>query len=137
MNKISTLTIDTSEMPAAETLRSFSVKGTIGSQFFIQAIQDGTIKYYDFVSGAFEDGHNNMDNNLIITLTSTVYHNNITFPSGGGDYVIILITSLGTELKFGGNIITKNISKQSSNKTITFKSNFEALIFSERAFCLN
>jgi hypothetical protein len=123
MNKITSFTIDTSEMPTAETLRSFTVKGTIGSQFFIQAIQDGTIKYYDFVSGAFEDGHNNVDNNLTVTLASTVYYNNITFPSGGGNYVIILITLPGTELKFGGggNIISKSIAKQSSNSTITFK----------------
>jgi len=121
MNKINAFTIDISDIPTAQTLRSFSVIGATGSQFVIQAIQDGTIKYYDFTTKLFEDGHNNMDNNLIVTLGSGVYYNNIVFPSGGGNYIITLVTSAGTELKSGGNIIVKKITKQSSDSTITFK----------------
>ena len=118
---INNLTINVAEMPTAETVRDFKVQGTIGSQFIIHVVQDGTIKYYDFVLQSFTNGHISNNNNLKVTLSNRVYNGSIIFPSGGGTYVIKLTPLLDTKLMSNKNIITKVITKQSSNATITFK----------------
>ena len=117
------ITIDTSEMPTAATTRSFYVNGTLGSKFIVQVIQDGTLKYYDFILKSFTLGHISNNNNLKITLTNNnTYHDTIDFPSGGGTYVIKVIPEHGTEFRAGyGGIGTTTIKKQASNSTITFK----------------
>ena len=119
--KINNLTVDTSEMPAAITNRSFRVFGTIGSEFKIHVVQDGTIKYYDFVAEVFTAGHISANNNLIVTMESIVYDNNILFPAGGGTYKIYLTPTAGTEIAGTGGIIVKQITKQASNSVITFQ----------------
>ena len=85
---IHSLEIDTSDMPTGETVRAFTINGEVGADFTLLAIESGTIKYYDFVDEAFELGHNNMNNNLKVTLSGRSYSGNIKFPSGGGTYVL-------------------------------------------------
>jgi len=119
--KINNFNIDTNTMPTEETARRFNVFGEIGAEFEIMALQSGTLKYYNFKTKAFTLGHNSIDNNLRVKLSSTKYINNIVFPSGGGDYVIKLITINDTEMQNSKHsIVTKSISKQSANAVVTF-----------------
>ena len=124
---IKTLNIDTSDMPTAETTRVLTVTGDIGAQFTVVALQNPSSSsahtlYFDFLNQAFESGHNDLNNNLTVTLSTTVYSTNITFPSGAGEFVIKLITIGDTTLQGSlSNIITKNISKASANAVVTFK----------------
>ena len=122
MNKIYNFQIDLSDMPTEETVRSFTVTGDRDSEFIIYIVEDGTIKYYDWVTEAFELGHNDTNNNLKVTISGKSYSNNIKFPSGGGTYVIKLLASEGTEVQ-GTNkhIISKSITKQTANAVVTFK----------------
>ena len=118
---INSLNIDTSDMPAAATSRKFTVVGDIGAKFRIIALQNPSSSsthtlYYDFKSGSFESGHNDINNNLNSTLTSTTYDNRINFPAGTGNFVIKLMQLNGS----ANNIITKNIAKASANTTVTF-----------------
>jgi len=118
---INSLNIDISDMPAAATSRKFTVVGDVGAKFRIIALQNPSSSsthtlYYDFKSGSFESGHNDINNNLTSTLTSTTYNNKINFPSGTGDFVIKLMQLNGST----GNIITKNIAKASADATVTF-----------------
>ena len=114
---INSFNIDESDMPAAETTRKFTVTGSTGAQFRIIALQnpssssDHTL-YYDFTDEAFEAGHNDLNNNLIVTLPTNTYSDSITFPSGAGEFVIKLMAIGDTELQNSNtNIITKSISK--------------------------
>ena len=119
---INSFNIDTATMPSIETVRQFSVNGEVGAEFQIIALESGTLKYYDFLNSAFELGHNDSNNNLTITLNSPTYINNITFPSGAGDYVIKLIALNGTTINYKAtNVISKDISKQATAAEITFK----------------
>lgn len=119
---ISRFNIDTLEMPANAVSRKFEVVGDVGAEFLIIALEAGTLKYYDFKNRSFEAGHNNLDNNLTVKLSNTKYNNSITFPAGGGDYVVKLITINGTTVSGStSTVFSANISKQSSNSTITFK----------------
>ena len=109
-------------MPNAQTSRSFTVIGEKGATFELIALETGTLKYYDFKDRSFALGHNDIHNTLKITLGASNHTNSIIFPSGGGDYVIKLIATGDTVVRnSGSNIITKNISKQSSDATITFQ----------------
>ena len=120
--KINSFNIDTSDMSTGRVIKPFTITGDKGAEFEIIALQSGTLKYYDFKNKVFEDGHNDLHNNLKVKLGGKNYTNNIIFPSGGGDYVIKLITINGTETSSSNSkVITKNISKASSNTTITFK----------------
>ena len=75
--------------------------------------------YYDFNSQVFESGHNDLNNNLIITLAGTSYSDNIIFPSGAGEFVVKLIPLEGTIIQ-GEQIITKEISKAGADAVVTF-----------------
>ena len=120
--KINSFNIDVSNMPAGRAIRPFTITGDKGAEFEIIAIQSGTLKYYDFKNKVFENGHNSSNNNLRVKLKSGSYNNSIIFPSGGGDYVIKLITINGTETSSSNSkVITKSISKAAANTTITFK----------------
>ena len=120
--KINSFNIDVSSMPTGRVVKPFTITGDKGAEFEIIALQSGTLKYYDFKNKVFEDGHNDLHNNLRVKLSGRDYTNNIIFPSGGGDYVIKLITINGTETSSSNSkVITKNISKAASNTTITFK----------------
>ena len=68
MNKIHSLQVDLSDMPTEAITRSFTIRGDRDSEFILYVVQDGTIKYYDWVDGSFELGHNDKNNNLKITL---------------------------------------------------------------------
>lgn len=118
-NIINNLKIDTSEMPAAETTRRFKVLGDVGSKFTVFITKNGTINYYDFINDEFTLGHNNINNNLEVTLNNAVFDRSIVFPSGGGEFNLTLITKDGTKLKGDKTVINKKITKQSSNATVT------------------
>jgi hypothetical protein len=124
--KIHNLTIDISDMPTARTPRQFIVAGDKGAEFEIIVLQNPSSSsaqtlYYDFFDSAFAAGHNDLHNNLKVKLSSLNYVSNIIFPSGGGDYVIKLITINGTELSnSSSSVITKNITKAVSDTTVTF-----------------
>ena len=121
MSKIYSFEIDTSDMPTEATTRSFTVVANSGSKFIMFVTQEGTIKYYDWVSGTFELGHNDTNNNLKVTVTGRSYNGRINFPAGGGTYIIKLIPSSGTELQGVKNyVISESITKQSANSTVTF-----------------
>ena len=125
--KIQNLNIDISEMPTGITTRNFTVNGTTGAEFQMVVLQNpgsssNHTLYYDWTDKSFAAGHNDTRNNLIVKLSGSSYSNTIIFPSGGGDYIIKLFPINGTEVfNSGSNIITKNISKQSTNATLTFK----------------
>ena len=124
--KIHNLTIDTSDMPTARIPRQFIVAGDKGAEFEIIVLQNPSSSsaqtlYYDFFDSAFAAGHNDLHNNLKVKLSSLNYVGNIIFPSGGGDYVIKLITTNGTEVSnSSSSVITKNITKAASDTTVTF-----------------
>ena len=122
MKNIYNLQIDTSVMPTATTSRSFTVNGETGAKFILHIVQDGTLKYYNFIDSVFELGHNSKNNNLEVTMSNKNYYGSIEFPSGGGTYTIKLLASSDTEIT-GSNkhIISKSISKQTANAIITFK----------------
>jgi len=118
MKKIRRFKIDTSNMPSTVTVKRFTITGDIGARFIIVALESGTAKYYNFVNNAFEDGHV-FGSNLTVELYQRKYENSITFPSGGGDYVIKLVPLEGSSTIEGG-AISKSISKQSSAPVVTF-----------------
>lgn len=119
MSVINTLNIDTSLMPNSAITRSFNISGKKNSEFTVIATQDGTIKFYNWETAAFEDGHS-PKNNLNVTMTSNVYRNNITFPSGSGTYIIKVLTKEGTSTTRNSAVLSKTIEKQGSAATITF-----------------
>ena len=122
MKKISSFQIDTSDMPAEETTRKFTVSGENGGEFILCVLENDSLKYYDFIDESFELGHNNKDNNLKVTLKGSDYNGNIKFPSGGNTYTIKLIASQGTEIQGKNkNVISTSIGKLSSDATVTFK----------------
>ena len=119
---INSFEINTSEMSNIPQSRRYTVSGDIGASFTIVALQNPSSSsahtlYYDFVSTAFESGHNNEHNNLNITLTSRTYRGSIDFPDGGGEFVIKLIQTNSDKT----NIISKSISKVSTVTTLTFQ----------------
>ena len=120
--KINSFNIDVSDMPTGRVVKPFTITGDKGAEFEIITLQSGTLKYYDFKNNVFENGHNSSSNNLRVKLKGESYNNSIIFPSGGGDYVIKLIATNGTEISSSNSkVITKNISKAAANTTITFK----------------
>ena len=122
MKKIHNLQIDVSDMPTAESVRSFVVNGEPGATFILHVIENGTLKYYNFIDGAFELGNSNNTNLKITLALGGRYNNKIVFPSGGGTYTIKLLALPGTEIQEGSSkiVVSKSISKASSNTTITF-----------------
>jgi hypothetical protein len=121
MANIYNLKINTSDIPAAVTSRSFTVTGDIGAKFILCIVQEGTLKYYDFRDNSFELGHNDKHNNLEVTMSRTVYNGNIIFPSGAATYVFKLIAVGDTETKLTNkHVITKSVTKLASDATITF-----------------
>jgi hypothetical protein len=121
MGKIYSVQINTLDMPTEATSRSFTVIADKDSEFTMFVLQEGTLKYYDWVSEVFELGHNDTNNNLKVIVRGSNYTNNIKFPSGGGTYIIKLIPSSGSEIQgFKKHVITKSITKQSANSIVTF-----------------
>ena len=71
--KINNFDIDISDMPTEQTKRNFAVDGQVGAEFEIIALQNPSSSsthtlYYDFNSGSFESGHNDLNNNLTVAL---------------------------------------------------------------------
>ena len=115
-------------MPQARTTKPFSVNGSIGAEFEIIVLQNPSSSsshtlYYDWKDKTFEAGHNDLNNNLKVKLTSSTYNNSITFSegaSGSGEYVIKLIAINGTTLpNVNKNVISKTLSKQTADSVIT------------------
>mgnify|MGYP003112829083 CR=1 FL=1 len=122
MSKVSKLTVNTSIMPTAETVRTIAVNGKINSKFFIIVTQAGTIKFYDWTTETFTSGHA-PKNNLLVEMSSSYFQRDVIFPTGGGTggtYVVKLITLDETKTVQGFSVISKNIEKASSDTTITF-----------------
>lgn len=119
--KIINLLMDTSLMGLNAVTRGFTVKGTPGSRFIIMVIQDGVSKYYNFETDLFELGHTSKNNLKVLISNSSVYRRNISFPNGGGNYVVKLIPEPGTVVKKNKKVLSINIEKQSNERTITFK----------------
>ena len=123
---INSFNINESDMPAAQTTRTFTVTGSTGAQFRIIALQNPSSSsahtlYYDFLDSSFESGHNDLNNNLLVTLTTEIYRNNIVFQSGGRELVIKLMPLNETTIQNKkNNIITKSISKASAQTVVTF-----------------
>ena len=114
--------INVADMPTGIVSRTFQVLGELGAEFEVIALQADTLKFYNFKTKEFALGHNSIDNNLKVTLKSRKYQNSITFPSVGGDYVIKIIASKGTSVQgVESGVISRSITKQGSNATITFK----------------
>ena len=122
MLTIENLKINETTMPESATTRSFVVTGDPLSSFIINVVQSGTIKYYNWQTRTFELGHNSSASNLkAIINQGASYRNSIKFPSGGGDYTIILITGPNTVVAGSNNgVINKTISKQANDSQITF-----------------
>lgn len=122
MKKIHSLHIDISDIPAVETVRNISISADVGAKFTMIIIESGTLKYYDFIDKTFEAGHNNINNNLNITMASKRFVHNITFPAGGATYIIKLIANEDTEISGHSNkkIITKSITQIGTDPTVTF-----------------
>jgi len=131
---INSFNIDVNTLPATATTRRFTVSGSVGAQFTIIAIQHPRSSslqtlYYDFRSGSFESGYNDMSNNLVVTLKGNIYNGNIAFPAASGgeipapeNYVIKLISTNGTTIQNSNkNVITKNITQQAASATVTFR----------------
>ena len=74
MKKVQNFIIDTSEMPAAVTSKSFSVTGDRGAEFILCVLQNDTLKYYNFNDTTFALGHNNKNNNLKVKALMSVGH---------------------------------------------------------------
>jgi len=121
MSKITNLLMDTSLMGVSAGSRVFTVKGKPGSEFIVIVVEDGTLKYYNFETDLFELGHTSKNNLKVKMSNSSLYRHTINFPSGGGTYVIKLIAEDGTFVKKNKKVISKNIEKQGSTKTITLK----------------
>ena len=119
MKKINRVNINLSDMPSTETSRDLHVFGDMGATFMLFILESGTLKYYDFESESFELGHNDKNNNLIITLASDSYTTGITFPAGGATYIIKVLPGVDTEID--GSVITKSITQVASTPTVTFK----------------
>ena len=116
---IEALNIDVSDMPTAQTIRSFVVVGSNNTTFKIIVLQNPTsssdqTKYYNWITKEFDAGHNSNANNLTASINGNIYNNSIIFPSGGGDYVIKLIAGLTNK------VITKSMSKATGDATVTF-----------------
>jgi len=121
MGKITNLLMDTSLMGVNAESRVFTVKGKRDSEFTVFVVEDGTSKYYNFETDLFELGHTSKNNLKVKMSSSSLYRHVIDFPSGGGTYVIKLIAEDGTFVKINKKVISKNLEKQSDEKTITFK----------------
>ena len=126
--RINKLNISTVTMPQARTTKPFSVNGSVGAEFEIIVLQNPSSSsshtlYYDWKDKTFEAGHNDLNNNLKVKLTSSIYNNSITFAegaSGGGEYVVKLIAINGTTLPNANkNVISKTLSKQTADSVIT------------------
>ena len=115
---ISKFLINTTLMGSAETIREFTVTGKQQSKFTIIAVQDGTLKYYNFEDGVFELGHTSKSN-LKITMSAGVFRGRIIFPSGGGTYVVKLLTGENTVFKNRSTVASRNIEKQAAEATLT------------------
>lgn len=123
---IDVLEIDISDMPAAQTIRSFTVAGNNNTTFKIIALQNPTsssdqTKYYNWKNKEFDVGHNSNANNLMASINGNIYNNSIIFPSGGGEYVIKLMPVGNTTINgLTNKVITKSISKATGDTTVTF-----------------
>ena len=128
--KINNLNIDTSAMPTTRVVKPFTVSGDIGAEFQVIVLQnpssssDHTL-YYNWKNRSFSTGHNNLNNNLTVKLTSTTYNDRIIFEegaSGGGDYVVKLMVINGTQTSNPRvSVISRNISKLASKSTVTIQ----------------
>jgi len=121
MSKITSFLIDTSLMGQGAVNRVFTVKGKPGAEFIVVAVEDGTLKYYNFQDNLFELGHTSKSNLKVRMSDASKYRHTISFPSGGGTYVLKLLTEEGTVTKNNKKVFSRKIEKQSSTNTITLK----------------
>ena len=118
--KVHNFTVNKNLMPNEEVSRSVEVYADVGAKFTFLILQDGTQKFYNFEDEIFEDG-NTPRSNLEVEAINKVFRSNITFPLGGGSYVLKLLLGKNTVTHSGEKVFTEIIEKQSNNATITFK----------------
>ena len=97
----------TSLMGVGAENREFTIKGKPGSEFIVIVVEDGTLKYYNFETDLFELGHTSKNNLKVKLSNSSLYRYTINFPSGGGTYVVKLITEDGTFIGKNKKVITQ------------------------------
>jgi hypothetical protein len=116
---ISSFEIDTNLMPSVETIRQIVVNGTIGSKFTIVVLKDDSIKFYDWTTDTFTDGHA-PKNNLHVTMSTRSHRSNVVFPSGSGKYVLKLFASGDTTTTKGVKVLSNTVEKTAGTTTLTF-----------------
>jgi len=124
MANINKINLDTSLMVASATSRSVVFNGDIGAKFILMVINTNVSasnqhQYYDFKSQTFENGHNDLNNNLVIEMDTNNVSVVINFPSGAGTYIFKMIAFDGTTL-LNKNAHSIQVSKQSSNASLVF-----------------
>ena len=118
IKKIYSVEVDTTKMTTGIISRQLIIKAEIGANFNIIALQDDSIKFYNFITNSFQDGHVPACN-FRLTMSSLVYRTNIVFPDTGGSYTIKVMPEKNTTTS-KGSVFSKNIEKESSNATFTF-----------------
>lgn len=119
VKKIYSVSIDTNKMTTGVVSRQLTIKAEIGANFNIIVLQDDSIKFYNFITNSFQDGHVPACN-FRLTMSSLVYRTNIVFPDTGGSYTIKVISEKNT-VTSKGSVFSRNIEKESSNATLTFQ----------------
>ena len=119
IKKIYSVSINTNKMTTGVISRQLTIKAEIGANFNIIALQDDSIKFYNFITNSFQDGHVPACN-FRLTMSSLVYRTNIVFPDTGGSYTIKVISEKNT-ITSKGSVFSRNIEKESSNATLTFQ----------------
>ena len=122
---VTALEIDTSDIPASATSRTFSVLGEVGAVIAVQ-VGDGAGKFYNFVTKAFTSNFTSQ-NILNVTMSGKSYNNSIIFPADadGQTYTVFLFanhhfnTELSSSFSQNKTVHTKNVT-QIADTTITF-----------------
>ena len=100
IKKIYSVEVDTTKMTTGIISRQLIIKAEIGANFNIIALQDDSIKFYNFITNSFQDGHVPACN-FRLTMSSLVYRTNIVFPDTGGSYTIKVMPEKNTTTSKG------------------------------------
>ena len=129
MKLIQSFDIDTSNLPASSSARSFQVEGEEGAEFMLQVIDtpadaNDPVDFYNFSTQSFSPTFTSASS-LSIKMNNSFYANSITFPANasGNSYTVLLLTesSKDTELEFSSNRKSHSVTiPQVANTTLTF-----------------
>lgn len=129
MKKLTNFEIFEGDLPAISTIKEFLIEGDIGSEFIVNIIQKSNSssvldKFYNWLDKSFDSSFS-QENNLNVTMSSTLYKQSIVFPSVSADttYHLILIApeGKGTEIEFSlSKSSYRTDINQLANTTLTF-----------------